>query len=194
MSTNPPPIIISGPTEPAPPVADDPSPRLGRVAVLVVVAVLLQVSVFSYMRLADAVPDLLAGVVVSVALLRGRLAGAVAGFAGGLLMELVAPVDTLGVYALLYLIVGWFCGRYCERPESQAVLPGVLMAACAAGFVQVGYGAYQGAMGRTLLASDIAQRIVLPTLLLTVLLFPFVALAARRVLGPSRVYEPGLRL
>lgn len=194
MSTEPPPIIVVGPGEPDAPAPPADRPRLGWVAALVVLGVFVQVSVLVYMRLADGLPDVLACVVVCVALLRGRLAGAVSGFAGGLLMEFTSPVDTLGAYALLYLLVGWFCGRYCEAPESHAVLPGVVMAGCAAVAVQVGYAALQLADGRTLLAAEFVQRVVLPTLALTVLVFPLVALAARRVLEAPRNYEPGLRL
>ncbi|MCB0881481.1 MAG: rod shape-determining protein MreD [Thermoleophilia bacterium] len=194
MSTEPPPIIVVGPGDSAAPAPPADRPRLGRVAALVVVAALAQVSVLVYMRLADGTPDVLAAVVVCVALMRGRLAGAVAGFAGGLLMELTSPVDTLGAYALLYLVVGWFCGRYCEAPESHGVLPGVVMTAGAAVAVQVGYAALQVADGRTLLAAEFVQRVLMPTLALTVLLYPLVALAARRLLDAPRNYEPGLRL
>ena len=81
---------------------------------MVLVAVLLEVSVMPYVNVADGIPDLLAPTIVVIALLRGSLVGPVAGFSAGLLLELTAPIGTLGVLALLYLAVGAWCGRHCE--------------------------------------------------------------------------------
>lgn len=188
MSTQPPPLIVSGP-EPEPLMVVDDRPRLWLVGVIVFVVVIVQVSALTYMRLADGTPDLVAGTIVAVGLLRGRLVGAVAGFAAGLLMELTSPVDTLGAFALLYLVVGWFCGRYCEREEANALLPPMVLAAGAVGFVQLGYASLQIMLGRSLLAGDFASQVMLPTLVLSVLLFPLILLVARRLLGAPRAYD-----
>jgi len=162
---------------------------LGRIAALVVVIVLLQVSVIPYVSLADGIPDLVAPTVVAVALLRGTLVGAVAGFSAGLLVELTAPIGTLGVLALLYLAVGVWCGRYCGREESSSLAAPLILTVVAALAVQVGYMLFQLLLGNRMPASDFVGEVLVPTLALTALLSPPVLLVARRLLGAPRVVE-----
>jgi rod shape-determining protein MreD len=160
------------------------------VALLVAGAVLLQVTVLSFWRLADGVPDVVVPAIVIVALLRGALVGAVSGFAAGLALELTSPIDTLGALALLYLIVGAVVGRYCEREESQGTWSALVITAGAALFVQVGFAVVQASLGAPFNAPDFVAGGLLPSLLLTALLTPPIVLLARRTLGRPRVVEP----
>jgi len=189
-----PPVIVSSNAGEEPLVPREPRDALWAAAAIVVAAVLLQVSLLPYVRVAEGIPDVLAVAVACVGLARGRLVGAVAGFSGGLLVELTAPVGTLGMLALLYLVAGWFCGRWCERPESYAVLPTVILAVACAGFVQLGYAGVQVLLGESLLAGDLTARILVPTLALTALVTAPVLLLVRRVLGDPHVYEPAARV
>lgn len=50
---------------------------------------------------------------IGIALLRGSVTGAVAGFGGGLLIDVVT-LDTLGVTALVLALAGYWTGRYGE--------------------------------------------------------------------------------
>ena len=84
-----------------------------KVAALVFVAAVLQTSVFSGVVVLGGSPDLLLVTLVAVALLRGALVGAVAGFCGGLLVD-VALLGTLGMTSLLLTLVGYWTGRYGE--------------------------------------------------------------------------------
>lgn len=84
-----------------------------RIAVLVFVAGIVQVSVLASAPVAGGTADVLLVVLVCVALLRGSVAGAVAGFCGGLLVD-VATLGTLGVEALLLTVAGFWAGRYGE--------------------------------------------------------------------------------
>jgi rod shape-determining protein MreD len=59
------------------------------------------------------VPDVLLVVLICVALMRGSVTGAVAGFCAGLIVDL-ATLDTLGVTALLLTVAGYWAGRYGE--------------------------------------------------------------------------------
>lgn len=171
-----------------------PAPRpgsagLGWIAAMVVVAVLLEVSVMPYVNVADGIPDLIAPTVVVIALLRGTLVGAVTGFSAGLLVELTAPIGTLGVLALLYLAVGAWCGRYCEREESSSLLAPLALSVVAAFTVQVGFMLVQLMLGNRMPASEFVAEVLLPTVALTALLSPPVLLVARRLLGGPRVVE-----
>ena len=59
---------------------------------------------------------------LGIALLRGSVTGAVAGFAGGLVLD-IANMGTLGVSSLLLALAGYWTGRYGEttgRDRSHA--------------------------------------------------------------------------
>jgi rod shape-determining protein MreD len=163
---------------------------LGWVAAMVLGALLVQVSVLPYINIADGIPDIVAPTVVVIAMLRGTLVGAVAGFSAGLLVELASPVSTLGVLALLYLLVGAWCGRYCEREESSSLAAPLVLSVAAALVVQFGYMLVRIMLGDSMPPSEFVAAVLLPTLVLTALLSPPVLLVGRRLLGAPRVVEP----
>jgi rod shape-determining protein MreD len=84
-----------------------------KVAALVFVAAILQAAVFSDVKILGGVPDLLLVTLAAVALLRGSVTGAVAGFCGGLLID-TATLEILGLTSLLLTLVGYWVGRYGE--------------------------------------------------------------------------------
>jgi rod shape-determining protein MreD len=84
-----------------------------RIAPLVFVAAVIQVTAFTGARLLWAEPDLLLVTVVCVALVAGSIPGAVAGFAGGLLVD-VMTLGTLGVTSIVLTLAGYWAGRYGE--------------------------------------------------------------------------------
>lgn len=158
---------------------------------MVIAAVLVQVSVMPYIMIGDGIPDVVAPTIVVVALLRGTLVGAVAGFSAGLLLELGSPVSTLGVFALLYLLVGVWSGRYCGREESAGLVPPLVLSVAAVLFIQVGYMGVHLMLGNTMPPADFVARLLAPTAMLTALLSPPVLLVGRRLLGAPRVVEVG---
>ncbi|HET9509411.1 MAG TPA: rod shape-determining protein MreD [Gaiellaceae bacterium] len=83
------------------------------IAVLVFAAALLQASLFSSLDVLGGTADVLLLVLIGIALLRGAVTGAVAGFGGGLLLD-VLTLDTLGVTALVLALAGYWTGRYGE--------------------------------------------------------------------------------
>ena len=84
-----------------------------RASLLVFLAAIVQVSILAPVSILGGTPDALLVIIICLALLRGSVAGAVAGFAGGLLVD-VATLGTLGVTALLLTVVGYWAGRYGE--------------------------------------------------------------------------------
>ncbi|MFI9200382.1 rod shape-determining protein MreD [Streptomyces sp. NPDC053048] len=94
--------------------------RLNRIllsAALVMVALVVQVSVFARLHLPGAVPDLLLLVVVGLALVYGHTAGALVGFGAGLLADLAPPADhATGRYALVLCLIGYLVGLV--RPDN----------------------------------------------------------------------------
>lgn len=110
---------------------------------LLVLAMVLQVSVFTAFAWDGIVPDLVLLVVVAGALARGGQFGIILGFAGGVLLDLAPPADhTAGRWALALLVVGYVAGRMRQdaRPSPATALATV--AACS--FVGTGLYALSG--------------------------------------------------
>jgi rod shape-determining protein MreD len=100
-----------------------------KIAVLVFLAAVVQVSVVAPLQLAGGAADLLLVVLVAVALLRGATVGAAAGFFGGLVIDF-ATWETLGLTSLLLTVAGYWIGRYGEttgRDRAHAPLVSVLV-------------------------------------------------------------------
>ena len=77
------------------------------------VAAMVQVVVVSSMVVGGGAPDLLLVTVVALGLLRGSTPGAVLGFVGGLIVD-VMTLGTLGVTSLVLTLAGFWAGRYAE--------------------------------------------------------------------------------
>jgi rod shape-determining protein MreD len=103
------------------------TPRiLIRIVLIVLVAVLLQLSFFSQVELFRVSPDILPAVVVSLGLLGGSMLGAVTGFSVGLLVDCLL-VEALGATSLVLLSVGYLAGLYRERFDvTSALVPPLL--------------------------------------------------------------------
>jgi rod shape-determining protein MreD len=103
-------------------------------AVLLAAAVILQLTTINGLRLpGGGVPDLVLVVVAALGLASGPAPGAIAGFAAGLALDLAPPASGLiGKYALVFVLVGWACGRLHATLARSAVLPIVIVAAAAA--------------------------------------------------------------
>jgi rod shape-determining protein MreD len=94
-----------------------------RAAALVVLVAVVQVSILAPISILGGTPDALLVALVCLALLRGSIAGAIAGFVGGLLVD-IATLGTLGITALVLTVVGYWAGRYGEttgRGRAHAV-------------------------------------------------------------------------
>lgn len=161
------------------------------VAVVVFVAALLQVTLVASLDVAGGTGDLLLLSLLPIAFLRGSVAGAVAGFFGGLLVD-VLTLDTLGVTALLYALAGYWAGRYGEttgRDRAHAPLLAVLVATI--GIAYAGFGLH------FLLGEEVSARLalldtLLPSVVLNLALGVPVYALCRSVLSrsaPQRVSE-----
>ena len=84
-----------------------------KIAVLLFMAAVAQVSVFSAITVFGAAPDLLLVTLVAVSLLRGSVAGALGGFFAGLTVD-TASLGTLGLTSLVLTLAGFWIGRYGE--------------------------------------------------------------------------------
>ena len=84
-----------------------------KAGVLLFFAVVLQLSIMANVEILGGHPNLLLVALVCVALLRGAVFGAVAGFGAGFLAD-TGVFGTLGFTALLLTLAGYWTGRYGE--------------------------------------------------------------------------------
>ncbi|MEU1788307.1 rod shape-determining protein MreD [Streptomyces sparsogenes] len=145
--------------------------RLNRVllsALLVVIALVVQVCVLARLQLPGAVPDLLLLVVLGLALVYGHTGGALIGFGAGLLADLAPPADhAAGRYALVLCVIGYLAGL--ARPETgrlrSATGPMLVVVAAAIGSTLLYAGVGQ------LVGDDAARHVGLGKLLFTAALY-----------------------
>ena len=84
-----------------------------KAAALLFFVVVIQLSVISNVEILGGHPNLLLVTLVCIALLRGAVVGAIAGFSAGLLVD-SGVFATLGFTALLLTLAGYWTGRYGE--------------------------------------------------------------------------------
>lgn len=86
--------------------------RVSLVIAAVLVALVLQTTVFPHLAWRGVVPDLVLLVVVAAGLVRGSQFALVVGFGAGVLLDLAPPADHVaGRWALALMLVGYVAGR-----------------------------------------------------------------------------------
>lgn len=168
------------------------TPRiLVRLALIVLIAVLLQLSFFSRVPLFGSVADVVPVIVIAIGLLGGAVSGTTAGFAAGLLLDLVLG-GTLGISSLALMSAGYLAGRWREGYDIVSSLVPPLLTGALTAVAALTYGALQLTLGVEAPVSILALReIVVQGLLGVVLAVPLFPLV-RRILRPALV-EGGRR-
>ena len=100
--------------------------RLGRLALMLILLVVLQTALFPYLRIADVVPDLGLVAAVAIAVRYGPETGAAFGFAAGFASDVFLQTP-LGLSALAFGLTAYFVGMLQRRlarpvPTSFAAL------------------------------------------------------------------------
>ena len=153
------------------------------VAMLVVLAVALQVGPFTELSFAGVVPDLALLVVLATALVRGPEYAALVGFAAGLLLDVSPPADhTAGRWALAFVVVGYLAGmvRYDARSSALAAVAVV----AAGSFIATSLFALSGlVLGDPGVSVDAVLRVLPIAVGYDVLLTPFVVPVCVVLLG-----------
>ena len=165
-----------------------------RIALIVLVAVIVQVSFFSFLSFFGATPNVIPVVVVSLGLLGGAVVGAVCGFVAGFLLDSLL-LQTLGVSSLVLLSAGYLAGRYREGVEITSFWIPPLLAGGFTLLSAAGLAAIQLMLGVDASVSIVFLREVVVQGLLAVLLALPVYPLIRRILAPALIdYEPSRRL
>jgi rod shape-determining protein MreD len=154
-----------------------------KAAVVLFVAAVAQVSIFSQLHVFGAVPDLLLVSLVAIALLRGSLVGAVGGFFAGLLVD-TATLGTLGLTSLVLTLAGFWIGRYGETTGRDRAHAPFLSVAVVTVLYQLGLLVVHFVLGESAPAGAVA-RSLLPAIVLNLILTAPVYALVRRLLRPA---------
>ena len=129
--------------------------------VALIAAALLQVAVAPHIAIFGVVPNLLMLVVVTLALIEGPVGGAVAGFAAGLLFDVLGSA-AIGPAALVLSVVGYVAGMLQENlfAESWIVPATVVFIATLVG--EASYALLLGALGADVAVGEALLRIAVP--------------------------------
>jgi rod shape-determining protein MreD len=163
-----------------------------RLIILGFATVLLQQAAVSQISIFGVSADLAPLVVMSVGLLAGSLAGAMTGFGMGLFVD-VLLVQTLGVTSLLYIAIGYWCGRLREiRDPAHGLVP-LAAGAVVTAFAGIGMALIQFLLGVNAPVSVLLlQQIFVTVLVNTLIALPVYALV-RRVIRPTLPDDPRRR-
>lgn len=155
---------------------------LTRLAMLGVLAVILQVAAVSQLTLFGTTADIVPLVVAAVGLLSGSVVGAVFGFGVGLFVD-TALFQIMGLSSLVYLVVGYGSGRLRELRDPQAPIVPVIVGAVATAVATIGFGVMNFLLGMNAPVSFLLVRHILATIVLNALLaLPLFALVRRWLL------------
>jgi rod shape-determining protein MreD len=155
-----------------------------KAAFVLFVAALLQVSVLTEYRPFRSASIVLVAL-LSVALLRGSVFGAVAGFGIGLLLD-TATLGTLGVTSLLLTFAGFWIGRYGETTARDRFHAPFLSVAVVTILYGVGQLILQFVLGEPAPAGLVAHGLPVALLLNLLLTLPVYALI-RRLFPPAEL-------
>jgi rod shape-determining protein MreD len=167
--------------------------RISAIAAVVILALAVQSTVLSYATILGVIPQVVLVVVMSLAFTDGERVGLVVGFFAGLLQDLQLPVGSIvGLYALVYTLVGYGVGSLRDYVPSDSVWTPVLTVAAASAAVEASYATLAILFGQEWVSIGFTAKViglvVLYNTLLTPLVFPLVRRVADRY-RPERVYR-----
>lgn len=158
-----------------------------KAALLLAVAAVVQVTVANRLELVDGPPDLVLLLLCGVALRRGPIFGACAGFWAGLVLD-TATLETLGLTSLVLTLAGYWVGRFGESTSLHAYQAPRLLIAVTLATVGVILGSLvlHFILGTSTPIGSLFARVLLPSLALNLLLaYPLYA-PCRRLFPPPR--------
>ena len=160
-----------------------------RVGVLLLLAVVLQLSGLSQLGILGGHIDLVVLVVAAIAFYGGSVSGCAAGFSAGFLLDLLSGA-TMGVSSLVLTAVGYGVGRFREvRDPSHGLLP-LAVAAVATGGFMVAFAAVSFMLDVGASVSPLVIRDAIVTTLLNVLFALPVFTGVRKLLRPVLKVDP----
>ena len=155
---------------------------IAKAGTLLFFAVVLQLSIMAQVTILGGHPNLLLVTLVCVALLRGAVFGAVAGFSAGLLAD-TGVFGTLGFTALLLTLAGYWIGRYGETTGRDRAHAPFLSVAVVTVLYQLGLLVVHFVLGESAPAGAVVRSLV-PAIVLNLILTAPIYAVVRRLLRP----------
>ena len=155
-----------------------------KAAVVLFLAALLQLSVLTEYR-AIRTSSIVLVALLSVALLRGSVFGALAGFGTGLMLD-TATLGTLGVTSLLMTVGGFWIGRYGETTARDRFHAPYVSVAVVTVLYSLGQLFLQFVLGQPAPAGVVVHALPLGLLLNLLLTLPVYGLV-RRLFPPQQI-------
>jgi len=165
---------------------------IAKAAVLLFFVVVIHLSIMANVDVLGGHPNLLLVTVVSVALLRGAVYGAVAGFSVGLLAD-TGVFGTPGFTALLLALAGYWVGRYGETTGRDRAHAPLLSIAVVTVLYQVAALVLRFMLGEHAPGAQVFDGLV-PTVVLNLILTLPVYAGTRRILRPREWVPREVRL
>jgi rod shape-determining protein MreD len=165
---------------------------VGKAVPLLFLVVVVQLSIMANVDILGGHPNLLLVTLVSLALLRGAIFGAVAGFSAGLLAD-TGVFGTLGFTALLLTLAGYWTGRYGETTGRDRAHAPLLSVAVITILYQIAALVLRFMLGEHAPAGHIFAGLV-PTVVLNLILTVPVYALTRRLLRPREWVAREVRL
>ena len=161
-----------------------------KAAVLLAFSAVVQVSIVNAFELAEGRADIVLLVVVGIALLRGPIFGAGAGFFAGLIVD-VGTLETLGLTSLLLTLGGYWAGRFGEATSNHRNQLARILIAVTLLTVGVGVGSMvlHLLLGEPVPVGTVIGRVILPSLALNLILAVPVYAACRLLFPPPERRE-----
>jgi rod shape-determining protein MreD len=152
--------------------------EVARLAVVLLIAVLLQTTVAPHLRLLGAFPDFALIAVVCVALIKGSETGAVFGFLTGMFTA-IALMEPFGLSAFVFVLIGYFAGRYAETADLPAGFAPLLTVFVATVIANVLFAMAQFLLAREVPLGFFLGRVLFPSVVFNTLLAAPVYLLVR---------------
>jgi rod shape-determining protein MreD len=167
-------------------------PDAAKAAPLLFIVVVVQLSIMANVDIFGGHPNLLLVALVCVALLRGAIFGAFAGFSAGLLAD-TGVFGTLGFTALLLTLAGYWTGRYGETTGRDRAHAPMLSVAVITVQFQIAALVLRFILGEHAPAGEILAALA-PTVILNLLLTVPAYALTRRLLRPREWAPREVRL
>lgn len=119
---------------------------VGKVALLIVIAVILQTLVVSRISILGVTADLFLVLTVLVGLGAGALQGALLGFFAGVIHDMIF-FQPLGAHALIFVLTGYFAGMFLARFGTVNLWAIFILTGAISFASQLAFGVLQFAMG-----------------------------------------------
>lgn len=172
--------------------------RISAIAAAVVLALALQSTVLARATLLGVIPQLLLVVIVSLAYVDGERVGTVAGFTGGLLVDLSLPEgmgaegSIIGLTALVYTLTGYGVGVLRQYSTSESVWMPVLAVAVATAVAETSYALMAIMLGQRWVGIAFTAKVIGLVVLYNTLLAPFTFPVVKRIADhfrPAKVHR-----